>query len=498
MHDVLIVGAGPAGLFLARSLAVRGRSVRLIEANPAPSAESKAIILTPRSMETLRIARLAAPFETAAHRVARATVLTHRRTLGSLPLEATQSWYDYVAIVPQHVTERIFLDAFEAAGGRVEYGTALLGAIDAPDGVTVRLATPRGDERVRARYVVGCDGANGTVRRLIGFEFEAVAHPGAFVVADVDTVGDVPADECTICFHEAGLLAIYPMTAKRRRILAWVQTASAGAVTVDLANELIGERGPWNLGATRLHWGAQYPAGVRAAAGMQKGSIFLAGDAAHVHHPIAGEGLNGALHDAFNLAWKLDYALAGFATNGLLPSYSLERQRVAKESMRATASALRVIEAKNPLLRATRDWAMPNLLESKRFRRAFIAQISGLGASYAGSPIVAGTGRRAKDDLVRSDGRERRLHDVLDGRYLLVYPVSSPVSTAAAFESFAQHYGGAVHAISSEEGGLPYVRLVRPDGFIALETAAGEDPTPALERLARVLATHLRRVSRAS
>ena len=385
-----------------------------------------------------------------------------------------------------------------AAGGTVEYDTQLVGLVDAPDGVNVRLVTPRGDERAWARYVVGCDGAGSTVRRLIGLEFEPSTDRGAFVVADIDTVGDVPADELTFCVHEAGLLAIVPITAKRRRIVAMVGTAVEGDVSADLANELIGARGPWNIGATRVRWSARLPAMNLQAPGMQKGSIFLAGDASHVLTPAAGQSLNVGLQDAFNLAWKLDYALAGFSTNGLLPSYAQERHRVAKDLIRAIDIGTRVIESKNAIVRGLRDWATPNLLESKRFQRYFTAQFLGLGVRYAESPIVDGTGRRAKDDLVRVDGRERRLYDVLDGRYLLVYPASSPVAVAVAFENFTQHYGGAVIAISAEEDGLPFARLVRPDGYVALETPAGDDPTPALERLARLLATHVRRVGRAS
>jgi len=498
MQDVLIAGAGPVGLFLALRLAARGRSVRLVEASSAQSERSKALLLTPRTMETFRIAGIAAPFETAAHRILRATALTHRRILGTLPLEPQQSWYDYVAVVPHNVIERVLLDAFVAAGGAVDYDTKLVGLVDDPEGVNVRLATPRGDEVARARYVVGCDGANSAVRRLIGFDFEPGAHDAAFVVADVDTVGDVPADELTLCFHESGLLAILPITAKRRRIVAAVAADFEGAVTVDLANELIGERGPWNLGATRLHWGGRLRAGSRQTSGMQKGSIFLAGDASHIFNPASGQGLNVGLQDAFNLAWKLDYAFAGFSTSGLLPTYALERHRVANDLMRATDIGTWVIDSKNSIVRGLRDWAMPNVIESKRFQRSFLAQFSGLGARYAGSPIVDGSGRRASDELVRSGERERRLYDVLDGRYLLVYPASCPVAVAEAFENFTRHYGGAVTAISSDEGGLPFVRLVRPDGYLALETAAGEDPTPALERLARILSTHVRRVGRTS
>jgi 2-polyprenyl-6-methoxyphenol hydroxylase-like FAD-dependent oxidoreductase len=496
MHDALIAGAGPTGLFLALQLAKKGRGVRLVEANAKPSGLSRAIAILPRSMEAFRIAGIAAPFEAAAHRVTSLCVYSGGQIVGKVPMDAKRSWYDYVAIVPQNLTEDILREALLAAGGTVEYETRLVALVDGPEEVVVRLQSPRGDERVSARYVVGCDGAHSTVRDLIGFGSEGGSYSESFAIADVDTVGDVPPDEITICTHAAGLLEIFPMTTKRRRVIASVAGAPASEVTLDAVNELIGERGPWNIGATKLHSGSRYHIEHRLTHGMQKGRIFLAGDASHVHSPFAGQGLNTGLQDALNLAWKLDYSLAGFATSGLLASYSPERHAVAKDVIRATDLGTRLMTTKNAFARAVRDWAMPNVLESARFQRLFLSHFTGLGTHYARSPIVAGSGLRAADELVRSGDRERRLYDVLDGRHLLVYPAVCPLGVAESFANFAQHYGGAVVPISSESAGLPLVRLVRPDGYVALETAIGDDPTPSIEKLAGVLETHVRRVGR--
>jgi 2-polyprenyl-6-methoxyphenol hydroxylase-like FAD-dependent oxidoreductase len=497
--DVLVAGAGPVGLFLALQLVQRGHSVRLVEARAAQSEHSKALALMPRTMEIFRIVGISAPFENAAYRARGATILGRHHMLGHIPFEFDDTWFDYVAMVPQNVTERILREQFVAAGGRIDYETELSGLLDTPGCVTVRLRTLRGEERVDARFVVGCDGARSTVRHAIGFGFEGGADENTYVLLDVDTVGDAPTSELLICPNAAGPLAIFPITSRRQRLVAMVPRGFEGELTVDLANELIAQRGPANLGATKLHWGSLFRSHHRQAPGMQKGAIFLAGDAAHIHSPFGGQGLNTGLGDAFNLAWKLDYVLAGHGTKNLLPSYSLERQRVARDVIRSTDLLMRVMSTANPVAQALRNYLIGPVTENAAFRQAFLSRLSGLAISYDRSPIVDGTGRRARDESVRTRDRERRLYDVLDGRYLIVYPASAPATFGGAFETFIEHYGGAVGAMCSDEAGAPVVRLVRPDAYLALELAiAGADPTPMLERLAQVLATHVRRVGRAA
>jgi 2-polyprenyl-6-methoxyphenol hydroxylase-like FAD-dependent oxidoreductase len=495
--EVLIVGAGPVGLFLALQLVARGHGVRLVEARTGQSEHSKALAIMPRTMEAFRAAGISAPFEIEAWRVRGASVLTKYRVLGRLAIEPAETRFDYVAMIPQNVTERILCERLIAAGGAVEYGTELVGLVDAPDGVSVRLHSARGEERSRARFVVGCDGADSTVRRLIGYEFENAQYDAAYVVADIDVVGDASTDDLVLCPSAAGPLAFLPINAKRRRLIAAMAPDFTGAVTLDLANELIAERGPWNLGASKLHWGSAFRVRQRQTPGMHKGSIFLAGDASHVHSPFGGQAMNAGLQDASNLAWKLDYVLAGFGTSELLSSYTAERHGVAKSAIRLTDLLTRSMATPNALAQGLRDYLIPRVSENAAFGKFFVASLTELGVHYPHSPIVEGQGRRALDERVRAGDREPRLYDVLGGRYALVYPVSAPAAVAAALESFTQHYAGAVRAISSDEAAEPVVRLVRPDAYLALEAALpGNDPTPVLERLARVLATHIRRRGR--
>ena len=492
--DVLVAGAGPVGLFLALQLTARGHSVRVVEARAGQSEHSKALAIMPRTMEAFWAAGVSAPFESVALRVNGAAVLTKYEVLARIPIEPERTRFDYIAMVPQDVTERILFECLVAAGGAVEYGTKLVGLTDTPDGISVRLATPHGEEACAARFVVGCDGAHSTVRGLIGLEFEGGDYEDAsFVLFDIDVVGDAPTDGVVMCPSRAGPLALFPIGPSRRRLAAAVAKDFSREPTLDLANELIAERGPWNLGASNLHWASTFRIRERQTPSMDKGSVFLAGDAAHVHSPFGGQGMNTGLQDAFNLAWKLDYVLEGFGTDGLLPSYTAERHRIAKNVIRLTNAMTRVMASSNGFVQALRDYAIPRLSDNAMLRKFFVATLTELRVNYAHSPIVEGPGRRALDEGIRSGDGERRLYDVIAGRYTLVYPASAPAAVAAAFEDFVLRYGGAVRAVSSDEAGAPFVRLVRPDAYLALEAALpGPDPTPVIERLARVLATHVR------
>ena len=482
------------GLFLALQLTARGRSVRVVEARAGQSQYSKALAIMPRTMEAFWAAGVSAPFEAAALRVNGAAVLTKYDVLARIPVVPEHTRFDYIAMVPQDVTERLLCECLVAAGGAVEYDTKLVDLAETADGVSVRLETPRGDETSVARFVAGCDGAHSTVRPLIGLDFEGGDYDDAsFVLFDIDVVGDAPTDDVVMCPNKAGPLAIFPIGPARRRLVATVPRDFSGEPTLDLANELIAERGPWNLGASKLHWASVFTIRDRQTSSMDKGSVFLAGDASHVHSPLGGQGMNTGLQDAFNLAWKLDYVLAGFATDGLLPSYTAERHRIAKNLIRTTNLLTRVMTSSNAFLRGLRDYAIPRVSENAALRRFIVGALTELSVNYAHSPIVDGPGKRALDEGIRSGDGERRLYDMIEGRYTLVYPASAPAAVAAAFEDFVLRYGAAVRAVSSDDAGEPFVRLVRPDAYLALEAALpGPDPTPVIERLARVLATHVR------
>ena len=487
--DVALVGAGPVGLFLARELTRHGHRVRLFEQRAQQSEHSKALAIMPRTMEIFELAGTVAPFEVAANRVTAASIVSHQHELGTIPFAPQESHYRYVAMVPQDVTERILLDALLAAGGRVEYETTLVDLERREDGATLVLRGAAGEERCEARYVVGCDGAHSSVRHLLDFPFEGAEYQQTFVLIDAETTGDDRANVMQLCPHELGPIAVFPMSARRRRLVAAVAPDFKGEPTLELANALLAERGPKGLRAESLVWASTFRVQHRQTPSMRIGCVFLAGDASHIHSPFGAQGMNTGLQDAWNLSWKLDYVLKGWGTDTLLESYSLERHAIAKRVIAVTDALTRAMSTPSAIAQAARNVAIPLLTRFEPFRHLFVSNLSELGISLAGSPIVAGAGRRAPDDLVRTTAGEARTYEVLAGRYLVICPAGADALTKAA-RALATEFSDAVRVCIAASADERDLRLVRPDAYVAFENAGGRGES-AIADLRRLLATHL-------
>lgn len=473
--DVVIVGAGPVGLFLARELVRHGKSVLLVEKNAGQSQHSKALAVMPRTLEIFEMAGIAEPFVAAAHVVTKAALLDGSARLGVLPIEPALTRYPYVAMVPQDVSEALLLGELARAGGAVSYEVEVLSVEHATDAVKVQLRTGGQVHVVRAAYVVGTDGAHSTVRHALGLDFAGGSYAAAFVLADIETTGDVPVDEMQLCPHASGALACFPMSATRRRIVAMVDAEPAGGPDLAFVQHLLDTRGLSALRATRLIWGSNFKIHHRQASSMRAGRVFLAGDAAHIHSPFGAQGMNTGLQDAWNLAWKLRLALADAATPALLDSYSVERHAVAQRVIRLTDTITRVMASRSRLARAVRKRAIPILTQLDWFKRSFVGTLTELAVEYSRSPVVAGKGQRAVDEPLEAGAR---LYECLGDRFVLLTPSHAPPPVAV----LARYSATVTHQAHLQGDGL---RLVRPDGYIAFESATAT--VRDLERLEAVL-----------
>ena len=458
--DVIIVGAGPVGLFLARELVRHGKRVLLVEKNAAQSQHSKALAVMPRTLEVFDMAGIAAPFLAAAHVVTKAALLDGQDRLGVLPIEPALTRYPYVAMIPQDVSEGLLLSALRRCGGDVSYGTEALAIEHTSEAVNVHLRSGGQDYSVSAAYVVGTDGAHSSVRHALGLDFAGGSYAAAFVLADIETTGDVPVDEMQLCPHAAGALACFPMSASRRRIVAMVDAEPTAGPDLAFVQHLLDTRGLSALRATRLIWGSNFEIHHRQASSMRSGRVFLAGDAAHIHSPFGAQGMNTGLQDAWNLAWKLRLALDGAATPELLDSYAVERHAVAQRVIRLTDSITRVMASRHRVVQALRKRLIPILTRLDSFKRRFVDTLTELSVRYAQSPVIVGKGRRALDEPL-ADGA--RLYECLGDGFVLLAPQHAP----ALDRVLARYSVTVARKAHLQKDGL---RLIRPDGYVAFES----------------------------
>lgn len=455
--DILIVGAGPVGLFLANECARRGLRWRLVEERASQSEYSKALAIFPRTLEIFDMAGLAGPFLERANRVTSVVVVTHGRRLAHMEFKPQESPYPFVAMVPQDVTEKLLVEQLQRKGGSVEYETKFISAVEQRDFVTVTLNRKGTQSTLKAAYVVGCDGAHSAVRHLLNLPFEGAEYEDTFILADLETNDTLPANEMQLCPSELGPVAIFPMSATRRRIVASIQKTEGDAPSLALVRKVLAERAPSSLEARGLNWSSYFRIHHRQVAHLRVGRFFVAGDAAHIHSPFGGQGMNTGLQDAWNLAWKLDLVLHNHAGDELLESYSAERRPVIKNVIETTHFLTKALGTPSKLAQVLRDAVIPMVSRLAPFQHAFVQRLSELGITYRGSPIVEGAGERFWDDSLRG-GAGIRSH------FLLIFDNEADPAFTKAARQLADSFQDVLQlrTLAGHE-----ITLVRPDGYVA-------------------------------
>jgi 2-polyprenyl-6-methoxyphenol hydroxylase-like FAD-dependent oxidoreductase len=455
--QVLIVGAGPVGLFLANECARRGLSYRIIEARSGQSLHSKALAVFPRTMEIFDMAGVVGPFLQHANPVTTVCIAPRQRALARIPFKPADSPYPFVAMVPQDVTEKVLVAELRRKGGDVDYDTACVAVDEQSDGrVSVTLEQKGKRSTTTAAFVVGCDGAHSTIRHALHLPFEGAPYEASFMLADVMT-NEWSADAMHLCPHPSGALAIFPMSARRCRVVATIDRPDGDAPSLDLVRRLVGERAPAGIEARSLVWSSYFRIHHRLVAQLRSGRIFIAGDAAHIHSPFGGQGMNTGLHHAWNLAWKLDLAARGLAGEELLASYTAERLPVIRGVIDTTHMLTRVMDARSWIVQTVRNMAIPLVSRLPAFRRAFVRNLSGLGIAYGGSPIVEGAGARYFDDSLCGGAG-------IKSRFLLVLDSEAPKPELEAAGGVAQAFSDVLELRQGRRRGLT---LIRPDGYVA-------------------------------
>jgi 2-polyprenyl-6-methoxyphenol hydroxylase-like FAD-dependent oxidoreductase len=455
--DILIVGAGPVGLFLANECARRGLRWRLIESRASQSEHSKALAVFPRTLEIFDMAGVVEPFLEAANRVTWVQVMTRQRQLARIRFAPAGTPYPFVAMVPQDVTERLLVEELRRKGGAVEYETTFVSAVQHDGYVSATLDQKGKRFEITAAFVVGCDGAHSAVRHLLDLQFEGAQYDASFMLADIATSATLPADELQLCPSQFGPLAIFPMSPTRRRVVAIIENAEGDAPSLELVRKMLAQRAPAGIQALSMHWSAYFRIHHRQVERLQVGRMFVAGDAAHIHSPFGGQGMNTGLQDAWNLVWKLDLALRAGGGGSLLESYTTERHPVIENVIQTTDRLTRVMGTSSKLAQALRDVVIPFVSRLPPFQHAFVNRLSQLGVAYHGSPIVAGAGTRYFDCSLRG-GKG------IGSRFLMTIGDDADSSTVNAAKEVSESLSRIVELRSVPQ---PGVALVRPDGYVA-------------------------------
>jgi len=458
--NVLIVGAGPVGLFAANECARHNLRYRIIEERASQSEHSKALAIFPRTLEIFDMAGIVMPFLEKANRVTQVAVMICDRTLAHMKFAPDETPYSFIAMVPQDVTERLLVEELRRKGGTVEYETKFISAEQDDHGVNVTLEERGESIQCRATVVIGCDGAHSTVRHQLNLPFEGAEYQASFLLADVETNTSLPADEMQLCPSEFGPVAIFPMSDTRRRVVATVDNIEGDVPSLVLVRKILAQRAPSAIEARGLHWSSYFRIHHRQVARLRELRTFIAGDAAHIHSPFGGQGMNTGLHDIWNLIWKLDLFLKGDGKQELLDSYSTERLPVIKNVIETTDLLTKVMGTPNKLAQALRDVVIPMVSRLAPFQHAFVQRLSELGIAYQGSPIVDGTGERYFEDSLRG-GKGIR------SRFLLFLGNEANRSTKDAAKQLAESFSDVVELRLFDKPGL---LLVRPDGYIAFSS----------------------------
>lgn len=330
--DVLVIGAGPTGLALAASLVARGVTTTVVDQQAAGTNTSRAAVVNARTLEVLEDLDVSRRLVKEGVEAPRFTIRDRGRTLIPIDFSGLPTEYPYSLMVPQSTTERLLLERLEELGGSVQRPRSVTAIDQDPDGVT---ATFEDGDVIRARYVVGADGIRSIARQQAGIDFEGSVYDESFVLADVKLTGDAPHDQVILYWATAGLTVVAPLPDGTYRIVAPVADAPE-APSAEFVQQILDTRvGADRLEVTAVIWGSRFRVHHRVADTFRAGRLLLAGDAAHVHSPAGGQGMNLGIQDAVALAHALAAVLDG-APDSLLDEYSDTRRPIAKDVVAMT------------------------------------------------------------------------------------------------------------------------------------------------------------------
>jgi 2-polyprenyl-6-methoxyphenol hydroxylase-like FAD-dependent oxidoreductase len=498
--DVLIIGAGPTGLVLALWLTKLGVKVRIIDKTAEPGTTSRALAVQARTLELYRQLDLTDAVLKQGHKVPAVNLWVRGEPVTRLPFERIGSDltpYPFLHIFPQDQHEQLLIERLEAVGVSVERRTELISFADDGARVMARLRGPEGQEEgCEARYIAGCDGARSTVRETIGTGFPGGTYRQLFYVADVEAAGPALDGELHVDLDEADFLAVFPLAGKgRARLIGTVRDERADRADT-LTFEDVSDRAINHLkvGVRNVNWFSTYHVHHRVTEHFRKGRAFLLGDAAHVHSPAGGQGMNTGIGDAINLAWKLAAVLTGIAPDKLLDSYGAERIGFARRLVATTDRVFSFVTAEGRMADIIRTRVAPVLIPTamafEAAREYLFRTVSQITLNYRNGPLSLGAAGHVH-------GGDRLPWVPLNGKdnfeplAAMTWQVHVYGSASAQLADWCACHDVPLHVFDwqpeHEAAGLARnaLYLLRPDTYVALA-----DPSAAPDALERYFSDH--------
>ena len=495
--QVLIVGAGPTGLMLANQLCRHGIRPLIIDRHSGPAQQSRAMAVHARTLEIYQKLGIADRALELGKRGEGANVWSEGTWRARIPLGdigSNLSPYPFVLMLGQDDNERIMNARLADFGMAVEWNTELLSLEQHRDHVVATLKQPDGSQRkVTVQYVAGCDGSRSAVREISGIKFPGAPYEHTFFVADTEAVGPMKPNELNIYLWKDGFHLFFPMRGTDRwRLVGILPKAFRGKkdVTFDeLVPSIVGEAGT-NLTFKACDWFSTYRISHRCVERFRDGRFFLLGDAAHVHSPMGGQGMNTGLQDAYNLAWKLAMVIGGKADDSLLDTFDSERRKVAQQLLGSTDRAFTMVVSDNWAASVFRTRLFAKLatfaMKRERARERAFRTISQIGIHYPqsrlsrtlgslpdGAPQAGDRFPWVKLQFQQNGVREDLFQKMDDTRFtLLVFGQAGPVDATKLGVPVDVHVIPQTAANEEELTRVgvrhPAFYLVRPDGHVGL------------------------------
>jgi 2-polyprenyl-6-methoxyphenol hydroxylase-like FAD-dependent oxidoreductase len=489
--EVLIIGAGPTGLVLAIWLKRLGVRVRIVDKLTAPETTSRAIGVQARTLEFYRQLGLADTLVARGHKSAAMNLWVSGRHKARLPfagMGADISPFPFALVVSQDEHEKILTEHLAGLGVSVERGVELLDFENADESVRARLKNSGGQvETCEANFIAGCDGAHSTVREHLRIGFAGGTYARRFYVADVQAEGAPMNGEINVALDAADFLVLFPLgnSGRARLIGALDESAENSGANPAWRDVNQGVIESLHLKITRVNWFSTYRVHHRVADRYRLGRAFLLGDAAHVHSPVGGQGLNTGVGDAVNLAWKLAAVLRGRAADALLETYQPERTAFARRLVNTTDRVFAGVTSPRFFDRQMRlklvPFLLPKFFQIGAVRRFMFRTISQAVVNYRGSRLSAGRAGavRGGDRLpwvkTETNGGTDNFAPLVSLNWQVhIYGEAAPATRAVCAEKKLPLHIFPWRAEMSRAGlRRDAVYLLRPDGHVALAIRDG-------------------------